>query len=108
MKFITKLKVQQWVQSSLQLTHLYRWGILKSNFIVPAFFIMESFQLNISRKTKTVFWMCYTVLRSSQIKPEELLLTLNSINFLIQFTMEYSKDQIPFTDILIKRNEDGF
>ena len=30
-------------------------GILKSNFIVSAFFIMESFQLNISRKTKNRF-----------------------------------------------------
>ena len=36
---------------------------------------------------------CYTVLRSSQISPEELLFTLNSINPSIQFTMEYSKDQ---------------
>ena len=50
---------------------------------------------------------CYTVLRSSQISPEELLLTLNSINPSIQFTMEYSKDQIPFLDILIKRSENG-
>ena len=50
---------------------------------------------------------CYAVLRSSQISPEELLLTLNSINPSIQFTMEYSKDQIPFLDILIKRNENG-
>ena len=48
---------------------------------------------------------CYTVLRSSQISPEELLLTLNSINISIQFTMEYSKDEIPILDILIKRNE---
>ena len=50
---------------------------------------------------------CYTVLRSSQISSEELLLTLNSINPSIRFTMEYSKDQIPFLDILIKRNENG-
>ena len=50
---------------------------------------------------------CYTVLRSNQISPAELLLTLNSINPSIQFTMEYSKDQIPFLDILIKRNENG-
>ena len=50
---------------------------------------------------------CYTVLRSSKISPEELLLTLNSINPSIQFTMKYSKDQIPFLDILIKRNENG-
>ena len=48
---------------------------------------------------------CYAVLRSSQISPEELLLTLNSINISIQFTMEYSKDEIPILDILIKRNE---
>ena len=50
---------------------------------------------------------CYIVLRSSQISPEELLLTLNSINPSIQFTMEYSKDQVPFLDILIKRNKNG-
>ena len=50
---------------------------------------------------------CYTVLGSTQNSPEELLLTLNLINPLIQFTMEYSKDQIPFLDILIKRNENG-
>ena len=50
---------------------------------------------------------CHTVLRSSQISPEELLLTLNSINSSIQFPMEYSKDQIPFLDILINRNENG-
>ena len=48
---------------------------------------------------------CYTVLKSSPISPEELLLTLNSINLSIQFTMEYSRDQIQFLDILIKRNE---
>ena len=39
---------------------------------------------------------CYTVLRSSQISPEELLLTLNSIDPSIQYAMEYNKDQIPF------------
>ena len=50
---------------------------------------------------------CYIVLRSSPISPEELLLTLNSINPSIQFTMEYSNDQIPFLDILIKTNENG-
>ena len=50
---------------------------------------------------------CYTVLRSDQISPEELLLTINSINPSIQFIMEFSKDQIPFLDILIKRNENG-
>ena len=50
---------------------------------------------------------CYTVLRSSQISPEELLLTLNSINPSIQFTMEYSKDQVVFADIVIKEKENG-
>ena len=50
---------------------------------------------------------CYTVLRCIQISPEELLPTLNSVNPSIQFTMEYSKNQIPFLDILIKRNENG-
>ena len=46
---------------------------------------------------------CFTTLYSR----EELLLTLTSINPSIQFTMEYSKDQIPFLDILIMRNENG-
>ena len=50
---------------------------------------------------------CYTVLKSSQISPEELLVNLNSINPLIQLTMEYSKDQIPFLDIFTKRNENS-
>ena len=50
---------------------------------------------------------CYTVLRSSQISLEELLLTLNSINPSIKFAMEYSKGQIAFLDILIKRNKKG-
>ena len=34
---------------------------------------------------------CYTVLRTSQISSGKLLLTLNSINPSIKFTMEYSK-----------------
>ena len=50
---------------------------------------------------------CSTVLRNGQISPEELLVTLNSINPSVQFTMEYSADQIPFLDILIKRNENA-
>ena len=50
---------------------------------------------------------CYAVLGSSQISPEELLLTLNSINPSIhQYTMEYSKNQIPFLDILIRNEND--
>ena len=43
MNYITKLKAQQWVESSLQLTQLYRQYFLKSNFIVPPFLSMESF-----------------------------------------------------------------
>ena len=81
------------------------WDILKSNFIVLALLSMESFY--ITENWNRFLDDCYTVLRSSQISPEELLLTLNSINPSIQFTMEYSKDQIPFLDILIKRKENG-
>ena len=50
---------------------------------------------------------CYTVLQSSQSSPEVLLLTLNSIKPSMKFTMKYSKEQIPFLDILIKRNKNG-
>ena len=48
---------------------------------------------------------CYTVFRSSQISPGELWLTLHLNDPSIQFAMEYIKDQIPFLDILITRNE---
>ena len=62
--------------------------------------------MNISKKTRNRFLDdCYTVLRGSQISPEELLLILISINPSMQFTTEYSKHLIPFLDILIKRNE---
>ena len=47
----------------------------------------------------------FTVLRSEQITLDEL--TLNSINPSMQFTIEYSKNEKPFSDILIKRNENG-
>ena len=60
------------------------------------------------KKTGTAFIdNCYAVLSSSQISLEELLLTLNSINPSIHITMEYSKDQIPFLDILIIPFLDG-
>ena len=36
----------------------------------------------------------------------DLLSILNSIKPSIQFTMEYSKDAIPFQSLLIKRNND--
>ena len=47
---------------------------------------------------------CETLLEESKIN--DLLDILNSINPSIQFTMEYSKDLIPFLDILIKRNNE--
>ena len=50
---------------------------------------------------------CYTDFRNSQISPEVLLLTLSSTFTSIHLTMVYSKDQILFLDILIKRNENG-
>ena len=40
------------------------------------------------------------------INPNDLLSIINSINPSIQFTIEYSKDAIPFLDILIERNND--
>ena len=47
------------------------------------------------------------MLNKNEVKPEELLKTLNSINMAIQFTMEHSEKEIPFLDILIKRNKNG-
>ena len=50
---------------------------------------------------------CETLLEENKINPNDLLSILNSINASIQSTMEYSKDAIPFLDILIKRNNDN-
>ena len=47
-----------------------------------------------------------TLLEENKIDPNDLLSILNSLNPSIQFTMEYSKDAIPFLDILIKRSND--
>ena len=76
-------------------------------YIVCTFEYEELLAEYIKEKWNCFLDDCYTVLRSSQISSEELLLTLNSINPSIQFTMEYSKDQITFLDILIKRNKTG-
>ena len=45
---------------------------------------------------------CETLLDENKVNPNNLLSILNSINPLIQSTMEYSKDAISFLDILIK------
>ena len=50
---------------------------------------------------------CETLLEANKMSPNDLLSILNSINPSIQFTMEYSKDAIPFLDILITRNNDN-
>ena len=50
---------------------------------------------------------CETLLEENKIKPNDLLSISNSINPSIQFKMEYSKDAIPFLDILIKRNNEN-
>ena len=47
---------------------------------------------------------CEILLDKSVVKPEELLEVLNSINVYIKFTMDYSDTEIPFLDILIKRD----
>ena len=48
-----------------------------------------------------------TPLDKNKIKPDELLATLNSVNEAIQFTMEFSDKEIPFLNILIKRDNRG-
>ena len=59
-------------------------------------------------KTGTVFWMTAIQFWGvAKLALKSYYSLLNSINPSIQFFMEYSKDQIPFLDILIKRNENG-
>ena len=50
---------------------------------------------------------CQRPLDKNKVKPEELVKTLNSVNETIQFTMEFSDQEIPFLDILIKRDNNG-
>ena len=49
--------------------------------------------------------MCLCICK---INPNYLLSISDSINPSIQFTMEYSKDAVPFLDILSKHNNDKF
>ena len=49
---------------------------------------------------------CETPLEENKINLNDLLSILNSFKPSIQFTMEYSKDAIPFLDMLIKHNND--
>ena len=48
---------------------------------------------------------CHISIEEDKIEPSELLELLNSINRFIQFTMEVSKHESPFLDILIKKDE---
>ena len=50
---------------------------------------------------------CQTPLDKNKVKPEELFETSNSVKESIQFTTEFSDKEIPFLDILIKRNNSG-
>ena len=50
---------------------------------------------------------CHTPLNKNKVKPKELLETLNSVNEAIQLTIEFSDNEIPFLDILIKRDSKG-
>lgn len=94
--------------SCLKLMQLYQWDILKQNFFVAIVLDMENFQLNILQKKWNHFLDdCHTLLKSSKISPEDLLLTLNTINPSIKFTMEYTLDQLTFPHISIKRKENG-
>ena len=43
MSFITKTKLEQWVQSSLQLKRLSRWDIFKLDLVVSAVLNSEHF-----------------------------------------------------------------
>ena len=51
---------------------------------------------------------CFIFLRLSLIKPNELLNVLNNITPAIQFTMETSDAQLPFLDIMIKKEKKVF
>ena len=48
-----------------------------------------------------------TPLDKNKVKPQELLETLNSVNEVIQFNIEFSDKVITFLDILIKRDSSG-
>ena len=49
---------------------------------------------------------CETPLDKTKSDPNRLLQILNSSNHSIKFTMETSDKELPFLNILIKRNDD--
>ena len=61
MNFITKLEVQQWVQSLLQLIQLYEWDILKSNYSGSTFKYGEHLAEYIKENWNHFLDDCYTV-----------------------------------------------
>ena len=60
----------------------------------------EEFRNVIFEKWSRILDYCETLLEENKINTNDLLSILNSINPLTEFTMEYSKDTIPFLDIL--------
>ena len=50
---------------------------------------------------------CEILLDKQKINPEEFQVILNSINSNIQYTMDHSKAEIPFLDILMKKDKTG-
>ena len=88
-----KFKIKLYFEIKLYSVSIFKYGELLAEYI------KENWNSSLDD--------CYTVSRSSQINPEELLLTLNSINPSIQFFVKYSKDQILFLGVLIKRDENG-
>ena len=102
MNISTKSKVQQWVPYLPQPTRISQWVVLSSTFYDlcrDTFgedlwnFIFENWSCFLSD--------CEILLEENKINPNDLCSILNSINPSIQFTMKYSKDVIPFLQILI-------
>ena len=105
MRFIDKLVGQLWVPFSLQHMPHQQWDILRSIFVIFANSNEEKKFKSLSQKS--FLDDCQTPLDKNKVKPDELLETLNSVNKAIQFTIEFSDKEIPFIDILIKRDNSG-
>ena len=56
------------------------------------------------RKLESILDDCEILLDKRKIKPEEFQAILNLINSNIQYTMDHSEAEIPFLDILIKKD----
>ena len=98
--FICKYKRPQWIQFLPRLTLHYN-GLPCNRTICYNQIQVYSSSLYFEQNWKRLLDDRFIFLRLSLKKPNGLLDVLNNINSAIQFTMETSRNQLPFLEIII-------